>query len=76
MSSWLIVYARRTANLLRCEEFSDSREALRERFVVEGANRDNPDLEVVVLGADSLSTIKVTHGRYFSGTCTSERGDR
>ena len=65
MRSWLIVYARRQGELLRCQEFSDNRDALRERFAVEREQRDDKNLEVVVLSADSLEAIKATHSRYF-----------
>lgn len=40
------------------------RAALAERFVVE---RGRPGLEVVVLGADSLESVRKTHRRYFTG---------
>jgi hypothetical protein len=64
MSNWLIVYDRTTQRLIQCDEYADSREAIRERFAIElesGATH-----EVVVLGADSLDTLRVTHARYFA----------
>jgi hypothetical protein len=70
MPHWLIVYDRSQGELLRCCEFSDSQEALRERFAVERDNREKSWLEIVVLGGNSLETIKSTHSRYFA-TATS-----
>lgn len=63
MTYWLIAYNRKRGELLSCDPFEDSRAALAERFRLE---RDaHPDVEIVVLGADSLEALKVTHGRYF-----------
>jgi hypothetical protein len=33
----------------------------------ERENRGNRDLEIVLVGADSLETLKTTHGHYFNG---------
>lgn len=63
MKHWLIIYNRREGRLLSCDPFEDSRAALAERFRLECDA--HPDVEIVVLGADSLETLKVTHGRYF-----------
>jgi len=66
MTHWLIIYHRKRGELLSCDEYADSREALAERFRLE---RDaHPDVEIVVLGAESLEALKVTHGRYFCST--------
>jgi hypothetical protein len=63
MSHWLIIYKRSEEKLLACDPFEDPRAALAERFRLE---RDaHPDVEIVVLGAESLEALKVTHGRYF-----------
>jgi hypothetical protein len=63
---WLVVYRRSAGELLRCEEFADSGEALDERFRLELRAGSGPDLEIVVLSADSLDTVKKTHARYFA----------
>ena len=68
MNHYLIVYKRSEGKLLRCTEDRSQLSgelALKDRFAVERNHRDDPDLEVVVLGADSLETLKRTHGRYF-----------
>lgn len=63
--NWLIVYRRKRGELLRCEEYADSAEAIAERFRLEREHPGDRDLEIVVLGADSLETVKRTHRRYF-----------
>jgi hypothetical protein len=63
---WLIVYARRAGELRRCEEFSGGQAALPGRFAAEREHRGDPDVEVVVLGAESLDALKVTYSRYFA----------
>jgi hypothetical protein len=63
---WLIVYDRTKGELLRCTEYRSDLSgelAILDRFAVE---RAHPELEVVVLGGDSLDTIKRTHSRYFA----------
>ena len=65
MSYWLIVYDRQAGRLyVQPQEFADSSYALRVRCEVE---RRLPGLEVVVLGAESLDQLRVTHSRYFGG---------
>ena len=51
--------------MLREEEFADVNEALRERFRMEKLHRANPDIEVVVLSAESREALLKTHARYF-----------
>jgi hypothetical protein len=63
--NWLIIYKRSEGSLLRCDQIADSRAALAERFRLEREHAGDPDLEIVVLGADSLEALKVTHARYF-----------
>lgn len=69
MSSYLLIYNRRTGQL-RHEEFvgdQGRKAAMRRRLEVE-KSRPSADIEVVVLAAESLDQIKHTHGRYFSST--------
>lgn len=62
---WLIVYKRSEGQLQRCDPFDSSRAALAERFRLEHEHRDDPDLEIVAIGSESLETLKVNHARYF-----------
>ena len=66
MKYFLIVYDRSLGKRLELRQFGTKRAvALVERFSLEESYRDNPDIEIVVLGADSLEALKKTHGRYF-----------
>lgn len=65
MRQFVLVFDRRRGELLQEEEFADSQEALRSRFDLEGRYRDSPDIEVVVLGAQSRDALRRTHGRYY-----------
>lgn len=40
-------------------------DAMRMRFELEDEYRTNPDIEIVVLGADSKEALMHTHSRYF-----------
>jgi hypothetical protein len=60
-----LVYDRPRTQILEQREFSDEREALRERFKAERVHSGSKDIEVVVLSAESIDVIKRTHARYF-----------
>jgi hypothetical protein len=68
---FLIVFDHDEATLLRTERFEDSDLALEayaaeERRVEE--EHEGRRIEVVLIGSDSLDTIKRTHANYFDGT--------
>jgi len=66
---YLLVFSRRRGELVReIEEFADQGVAMAERLRLEIDNRDNPDLEIVVLGAESREAMENTHSRYFGLT--------
>lgn len=54
-------------------EFDDSAEALSAYSAVEDENRDRADIEVVLLSADSIETIRRTHSSYFDAEESFER---
>jgi hypothetical protein len=62
---FLVVFDRPRGKVLREDEFIDADQALAERIAVEKAYRTNPDIEVVVLGAESREALRRTHSRYF-----------
>ena len=67
MKYFLIVYDQRNTTLLSLEEFQEEeREAASAaRFRLEGIHREEPNLEIVVLGSESRQSLMQTHGRYF-----------
>jgi hypothetical protein len=63
--SFLLIYERPKTRLLRMVEFADRGAALDARFAAEREFRGNPDIEVVVLSAESEQEIRQSHARYF-----------
>lgn len=68
MSKFLIVYRNSTGALLHGpEEFAENQgvKASKMRLAYETKYRLDPDVEVVTLGAESITALKKTHARYF-----------
>jgi hypothetical protein len=66
MRSFLIIYNRRTgSNDVQEFPVGHGREAIRVRFEEERKHRNDPDVEVVVLGSRSREELMKTHSRYF-----------
>lgn len=62
----MLVYRRSTGELLKFEELdSDRADALKRRAEWERRQKDDPEVEVVVLSAKSREALMQTHGRYF-----------
>lgn len=60
----VLVYRREAGVLLVQESFADGETAMRRQFELERVP-EYADTEIVVLSADSLETLRETHGRYF-----------
>lgn len=65
MKHFLLVFDRTEGRLYRLAEFATSSAALEARFEAERLHRGRPEVEVVVLTADSKADLKRTHARYF-----------
>lgn len=65
MKYFLMVFDRPRGRLLVNQEFTDRASALRARFRAEREHSGSRDIEVVVLGADSVDALHRTHARYF-----------
>jgi hypothetical protein len=63
---YLLVFNRRTGVMLRLEQFAESDVAMSARFAAELEFRGDGDVEVVVLGAESMDALRRTHSRYFN----------
>lgn len=61
--NFLIQYHRKTGSL-RLQEYSEIREAMERRLELEQRN-DDPEMEIVVVSADTLNELKSNHARYF-----------
>lgn len=64
---FLIVFDHGQQRLISADEFSDATEAANAYAELERLHRGNENLEIVLVGADSLDTIRQTHGNYFDG---------
>ena len=62
---FLLILDPRVPNL-EIKEFRDGRRASNEYARVEREHIDDPVVEIVLVGADSLDTLKVTHSHYFT----------
>jgi hypothetical protein len=67
--SFLVVYNQSTGELLDLTEFGsdpgDRLQALRARQKAELDHEGEPEIEVVVLNAESQAALRRSHGRYF-----------
>ncbi|ETT24902.1 hypothetical protein RAJCM14343_1734 [Rhodococcus aetherivorans] len=70
MNHFLLVFDHARAELLKVNEFgTDVSEAMSEYARMEREHLDRMDsIEIVLIGSDSLDTIRVTHANYFDGT--------
>ncbi len=66
MSYFLLVYNKVHGALETVQQFADRDEAARAYTATERAAHGSPALEIVLIGADSLDTIRQTHGQYFA----------
>jgi hypothetical protein len=64
---YLLIYDRREGRIVRRRRFDDPDVALTARFAAEREFREASDVEIVVLGAESLAALRQTHARYFKG---------
>ncbi len=65
---FIIVFDHDARRQISLEEFHDTNKALEAYVAREEEYRDNPRVEVVLVGSDSIDTIKVTHSNYFEDT--------
>lgn len=63
---FLLVYDHALGKLVDVIEFGkDSTAALKRYEQLEAEHREEPTMDIVLVGSDSLDTIKVTHRNYF-----------
>lgn len=74
MKHFLLLYNKESGDLVTLQEYENSREALKERFALERQYRDQPEFEVVVLNADTVSSLEATHSRYFPEALSEKLG--
>ena len=67
-ADFLITFDHDAGKQISFEEFRDTAQALKAYGEREEEYRSNPRVEVVLLGAESIDAIKVTHSNYFEDT--------
>lgn len=66
MYYFLLIFNRLHQALQTVQQFSDRDDASRAYAAAESAAQGNDELEIVLVGADSIDTIRQTHGQYFA----------
>ena len=65
---FLLIYDRRRDELMSHEPFGTAADAATTAYrAAEIEYHDRPEVDIVLVGSDSLETVKVTHSTYFSG---------
>lgn len=68
---FLLVYDHAAGELVCCYDLPDAEEAVVLYELFEAAYNERACIEVVLIGSDSLATVKRTHASYFTRTATS-----
>lgn len=66
LQHFLLVYDLANQELVRQDTFEDGEQAAAAYTELEREYRDRSDLEIVLVGADDISTVHQTHGHYFN----------
>jgi hypothetical protein len=69
---FLLVYDRKQQRLVFQRAYTDPGEALRAYEAKEEECRDARHMEIVLVGADSIETVMLTHGNYFGAKSGAE----
>jgi hypothetical protein len=62
---FLLVYDRQQQALVFRQPYTNAAEALKAYEAMEEKHRDDAHMEIVLVGADSIETVMLTHGNYF-----------
>ena len=66
---FLLVYNHALGRLIEVQEFgTDSHAALAAYSATERAHRDQSEIDIVLVGSDSLETVRATHANYFESS--------
>lgn len=67
---FLLVYDRVEQKLVVQRPYTNSQEAVTAYEAMEAKYRDETDMEIVLIGADSIEAVMLTHGNYFDGVAS------
>lgn len=66
---FLLVFDHEQSKLIHEQNFgTDVKAAVSEYGRWEHENKENPNIDIVLVGSDSLETVKLTHANYFDGS--------
>lgn len=66
---FLLVFDHEQSKMIHQQSFGhDVKAAVVEYGKWEHDNKDNPNIDIVLVGSDSLETVMLTHANYFDGT--------
>lgn len=68
LKHFLLVFDHARGELVLCDPFDDVEAALRAYSAAEREHEANGQLEIVLIGSDSIETVKRTHSNYFDGS--------
>jgi hypothetical protein len=63
---FLLVYDREKQKLIFEKAYTNAAEALRAYEEMEEKHRSDHQMEIVLVGADSIETVRLTHGNYWA----------
>lgn len=71
---FLLVFDHKKERLVHEERFgSHSQQALDAYQLMEMQHRHEPHIDIVLIGSDSLETVRLTHANYYSGEAAKSR---
>ena len=65
---YLIMFDRSAGKQVSIIDFVDSKKAIEAYNKAEEAHQDEPHMDIVLLGSDSVETLQKTHANYFPQT--------
>lgn len=66
---FILVFDRAQGHLLQTLDFGTKASAAINRYEdLEEEFRDSPHMDIVLVGSDSIDTVKITHANYFDGS--------
>lgn len=73
MIHFLLVFDHAAGRLVAQEQFTDSARAVAAYSAAEELHEDQPHMEIVLIGSDSIDTVRLTHANYFDGSVAVSR---
>lgn len=71
---FLLVFDHGVDRLIHTEDYGEDADAAMAAYAsTEAEYRDRKDVEVVLIGSDSLETVKRTHANYFEGSISTSK---